>query len=167
MRAVRFGEELCFRKVPKSSLMIHLQWSKNQQQVSWSNPCQSHFSKLYLYRYNFTEFIRFRYIFHICSSFFYIFKISRHPCDTSTTTRGGPSQAAHDGRIYFAGVPGPAPPRSEATARSGRTWRAGGWDGLAMEDVQIEGEDVPMMILVDLVGSHIYIYIFFLYIYNT
>jgi len=57
---------------------------------------------------------------------------------------GGQPKAAHDGRIYFAGVPGPAPPRSEATARSGRTWRAGG-GSVASSKATVSYEDPDLL----------------------
>ena len=119
--------------------------SNDPLQIKKSNPCQSHFLK---FNFSFgplcTEHFTNFYSLNTHISRFHHFFISLRTLVTiQSTTPGGPAQAAHDGRIYFAGVPGPPPPRSEATARSGRTWRAGGWQlqgGLGMEDVPMKGK---------------------------
>jgi len=59
---------------------------------------------------------------------------------------GGQPKAAHDGRIYFAGLPGPAAvSRSETTARSVRTWRAGGGGSVASSKATVSYEDPALL----------------------
>lgn len=153
----------------------HLQWSIRDQKINNKSLGQTHVNLISSFPQCVLPTLKYHPWVHSLNihifTYVHLFFISHHHlCVTRQRTHpGGPSQAARDGRIYFAGVPGPAPPRSETTARSGRTWRAGGW-GCHGRCANFAGKMCPWW-LVDLVDFTcikkyiLYIYIVYVHMY--